>query len=150
MGKAKLQKASDGHFARVAPTWTEEKLRILGCYLEGFAKACKRAGGWYSLDLFAGGGLNISETTGAEIPGSPLIALEARSPEATTVVLCEQGRDVLAALRYRTADYSKRAEILDGDANQLVREMLSKARTKLQRSPSWTPRVRSSSGRQCV
>src|SRR4029450_8216600 len=71
MGKATLQKASDGVLARVAPTWTEEKLRILACYLEGFAKACRKAGGWYSLDLFAGGGLNISAQTAAEIAGSP-------------------------------------------------------------------------------
>lgn len=126
MGKAKLQTASDGHLARVAPTWTEEKLRILRCYLQGFAKACRSAGGWYSLDLFAGGGLNISETTGAEIAGSPLIALEARSPAATKVLLCEHGRRVLAALRHRTALYEERVEILDGDANRLVGAVLAR------------------------
>jgi three-Cys-motif partner protein len=124
MGKAKLQQASDGHLARVAPIWTEEKLRILACYLEGFAKACKKAGGWYSLDLFAGGGLNISETTRGEIPGSPLIALEARAPEATKVLICEQGRTVLAALRERTAPYGDRVHIVDGDANRHVHAML--------------------------
>jgi three-Cys-motif partner protein len=124
MGKAKLQTASDGHPARVAPTWTEEKLRILQCYLQGFAKACKRAGRWYSLDLFAGGGLNISETTGAEIAGSPLVALEARAPEASRVLLCEQGVRVLEALRERVAPYGDRVRIFDGDANRLIRAML--------------------------
>lgn len=124
MGKAKLEMASDGHLARVAPTWTEEKLRILECYLEGFARACKRAGGWYALDLFAGGGLNISETTGAEIPGSPLIALEAQPPAATKMICSEQGREVLAALRHRTEPYGDRVEICPGDANRLVGQML--------------------------
>lgn len=125
MGKATLKTASDGHRARVAPTWTEEKLRILECYLEGFARACKRAGGWYSLDLFAGGGLNISDTTGVEIPGSPLIALEAQPPAATRVLLCEQGREVLAALEHRTQAYGERAKIFPGDSNQLVGDMLA-------------------------
>ena len=81
MGQAKYETASDGHPARVAPTWTEEKLAILACYLHGFAVACKsHRRGWYALDIFAGGGLSISATTGAEIPASALIALEAGPP----------------------------------------------------------------------
>lgn len=126
VGQAKLKDASDGHRARVAPTWTEEKLRILACYLHGFAVACKRVGGWYALDLFAGGGLNISETNGAEIPGSPLIALDARPPEATLVLCCEQGDEVLAALRDRVAQYGPRCEIFPGDANEEVGDMLAR------------------------
>lgn len=75
--------------ARVAPTWTEEKLAILACYLHGFALACKsHPSGWYALDIFAGSGLNLSATTGAEIPGSALIAFEAGPPLARRVVLC--------------------------------------------------------------
>lgn len=126
MGEAKLTKASDGHRARVAPTWTEEKLRILSAYLHGFALACKRVGGWYALDLFAGGGLNVSETTGAEIPGSPVIALDARSPEATLVVCCEQGSEVLDALHDRTSAYGRRCEIVPGDANREIGAMLAR------------------------
>src|SRR5690349_16721532 len=107
-GRAEYRMASDGHRARVVATWTEEKLRILECYLAGFARACKRAGGWYSLDLFAGGGLNISATTGAEIRGSPLIALEAQPPPATKVLLCESGRGALTALADRIEPYGDR------------------------------------------
>jgi three-Cys-motif partner protein len=126
MGQAKLKMASDEHRARVAPTWTEEKLRILECYLHGFAVACKSVGGWYALDLFAGGGLNVSETSGSEIPGSPLVALDARSPEASLVLCCEQGDEALAALRHRTAQYGRRCEIFAGDANEKVVEMLGR------------------------
>lgn len=124
MGEARLTDASDGYRARVAPTWTEEKLRILAAYLHGFSVACKRAGGWYALDLFAGGGLNVSETTGAEIAGSPVIALDARAPEATLVVCCEQGTEVLAALRARTVTYEQRCLIVPGDANREIGAML--------------------------
>ena len=126
MGKAELRMASDSHRARVAPTWTEEKLRILECYLGGFAPARKTTGGWYALDPFAGGGLNISATSGAEVPGSPLIMLEARRPAATRVICSEQGRSVLAALRHRTEPYGARVDICEGDANQLVGQMLER------------------------
>jgi three-Cys-motif partner protein len=126
VAQAKLKLASDGHRARIAPTWTEEKLRILDCYLRGFAIACKRVGGWYALDLFAGGGLNISEATGSEIAGSPLIALEARSPEATLMLCCEQGEEVLAALHYRTERYGRRCEIFPGNANNEIAAMLAR------------------------
>lgn len=33
---------------------------ILDCYTHGFAQACRKAGGWYGLDLFAGTGKNYS------------------------------------------------------------------------------------------
>ena len=126
MGQAKYQTASDGHPARVAPTWTEEKLAILACYLHGFALACKsHPSGWYALDIFAGGGLNVSATTGAEIPGSALIALEAGPPLARTVVLCERGARALPALTARVAPYGERARVFGRDANAEIGDMLA-------------------------
>ncbi len=125
MAQAKYQAASDGHAARLAPTWTEEKLAILDCYLRGFSSACKRhPSGWYALDIFAGGGLNVSKTTGAEIPGSPLIALEAGPPGARAVVLCERHIGALAALIDRVARFGVRARVFAKDANIEIRDML--------------------------
>lgn len=126
MGRAKHETASDGHPARVAPTWTEEKLAILACYLHGFAVACKsHPRGWYALDIFAGGGLNISATTGAEIPASALIALEAGPPLARAVVLCERGARTLPALIHRVAPYRERARVFAKDANAQIGDMLA-------------------------
>ena len=126
MAQAKYQTASDGHPARVAPTWTEEKLAILACYLHGFALACKRhPRGWYALDIFAGGGLNVSATTGAEIPGSAFIALEAGPPLARTVVLCERGARSLPALTARAAPYAERVRVFGRDANAEIDDMLA-------------------------
>lgn len=126
MGQAKYQIASDGHPARVAPTWTEEKLAILACYLHGFALACKsHPSGWYAFDIFAGGGLNVSATTGAEILGSALIALEAGPPLARTVVLCERDARALPALTARVASYGGRARVFGGDANAEIGNMLA-------------------------
>src|SRR4051812_33818604 len=98
MGRASYRAAEDGFPARDADTWSEEKLMILECYLHGFAQACRKAGGWYALDLFAGTGVNYSLTRGAEILGSPLIALEAGLPQATRVIATETDDRARAAL----------------------------------------------------
>lgn len=98
---------------------------ILECYLGAFADACKSAGGWYSLDLFAGTGLNWSETRSVEINGSPLIALEAESPKAIQVIAAEENKRAHEALRHRTEPYGDRAEVIEGDANSVVGEMLA-------------------------
>lgn len=73
---------------------------ILEAYLNAFAKACAKAGGWYALDLFAGTGRNWSTTHDREINGSALIALEAQSPKATKVILAEKHPGAFAALQH--------------------------------------------------
>src|SRR5690242_4511476 len=125
MGATKYRTASDGLPARLAPTWTEEKLRILACYLggsgKGFAGACKSHPlGWYVLDIFAGAGMNISETTGAELSGSALIALEAGPPEAKRVIVCENGAKTAPALKTRTDRFGERVARFDRDANEEI------------------------------
>jgi three-Cys-motif partner protein len=126
MGQAKYEIATDGFPARVAPVWTEEKLAILACYLEAFARACKsHPSGWFALDIFAGGGMNISETTTTEIPSSALIALQARPPLAQRVVLCERDIRALSALTHRVTPFGDRARVFAGDANAQIRDMLA-------------------------
>jgi three-Cys-motif partner protein len=126
MGRAKYRNASDDLSARVAPSWTEEKLMILESYLDAFADACKSAGGWYGLDLFAGPGLNWSETRDEERKGSPLIALEAESPKATQIVAAESHRKSYEALNLRTQAYGDRIRLFNDDANQVVGDMLAR------------------------
>jgi three-Cys-motif partner protein len=126
MGRATHRRAADGYQARDADTWSEEKLMILDCYARGFATACRRAGGWYGLDLFAGTGLNYSLTRNEEMPGSPLILLEAASPGATVVLANERDPGARQALAHRCAPYGRRAEVFGDDANLVVRDMLSR------------------------
>jgi three-Cys-motif partner protein len=97
---------------------------ILECYLAAFAKTCHPAGGWFGLDAFAGLGLNWSEARDAEILGSPLIALEAGSPQATKVLLCEKYDRTRRALTARCAPYGSRVEIFAGDINSEIRRLL--------------------------
>lgn len=132
MAKAKFRDHPDGHSAREAPQWSEEKLMILDGYLGGgpdrrggFAQACSRSRtGWYSLDLFAGTGLNWSQTRGEFINGSPRIALEAGPPSARKVIAAERDERCFAALKTRTAEYGDRVALFNGDANESIAEML--------------------------
>lgn len=124
------EQASDGHPARHADTWTEEKLMILESYAQAFAKACTTARGWYGLDLFAGTGMNYSTTRNAEMRGSPLILLDASPPEAIQVLLSEFDKGTLRALEARCEPYGDRARIYHGDANELVHEMLAQVPVK--------------------
>jgi three-Cys-motif partner protein len=124
MARATFHKAADGYSARDAASWTEEKLMILDAYLNSFAKACRTASGWYALDLFAGTGLNWSTTRDREINGSALIALEARSPEATKVAVAESYGGAFKALVHRTERYGDRVESFNEDANKIVATML--------------------------
>lgn len=132
MAKATFHKLSDGFPARDAASWSEEKLMILDGYLGGgkdrkggFAEACKPAGGWYGLDLFAGTGLNYSLTRDEPIDGSARIALRAGEPNATRVLLAEKDERAFRALTHRTSEFGDRAMPFSGDANQIVRAMLA-------------------------
>jgi three-Cys-motif partner protein len=125
MAQARYVSAADGFDARVAQSWTEEKLIILESYLDAFAKATKSAGGWYALDLFAGPGLNWSEIRNTERDSSPIIALKAGEPQAIQVVAAESYPKAFQALRHRTGPYGNRIRLFKGDANELIPEMLA-------------------------
>jgi three-Cys-motif partner protein len=125
MAQATFHTAPDGYPARDAPSWTEEKLMILEAYLNAFAKACQKAGGWYGLDLFAGTGLNWSTIRDKPISGSPLIALEAEAPKATKVVTAEKHPGAFDALTARTDKYGERAVRFNDDANLIIADMLT-------------------------
>ena len=125
MGQATFHTAPDGYPARAATSWTEEKLMILEAYLNAFAKACQKAGGWYGLDPFAGTGLNWSTTRDAPVNGSALIALEAEAPPATTVVMSESHAGAFAALTHRTERYGERAVRFNADANRIIGDILA-------------------------
>jgi three-Cys-motif partner protein len=124
MGRAKYHDAADGLPARVAPSWSEEKLLILEAYLKAFAAACKKAGGWYALDLFGGPGLNWSEVRGEPRLSSPAIALKAGPPAATQVIVAEKHRPTYDALTTRTTEFNGRIKIVKADANDSIMEML--------------------------
>jgi three-Cys-motif partner protein len=126
MGQATFHKAADGYPARATASWTEEKLMILESYLNAFARACQKPGGWYSLDLFAGTGLNWSMIRDAPINGSALVALEVHAPQATQVIVSEKNQSAYRALEHRTERYGDRVVRLNDDANRVLPDLLAR------------------------
>lgn len=98
---------------------------ILEAYLNAFARACRKAGGWYVLDLFAGTGLNWSTTRDLQRDGSALIALAAESPPAIKVIMAERHAGAFSALTTRATSFGERATCFNADANQIVTDMLA-------------------------
>lgn len=125
MGRAAYTTAGDGLPARVAPDWTETKLRILSAYVDAFRLACKRAGHWAALDLFAGGGLNYSKMDAKEIPGSTMRILDAGPPYASTVVAAEHDPALAGALTRRLEGYGGRAVVRRCDGVSSIGDLLS-------------------------
>jgi hypothetical protein len=85
------------------------------------------------LDLFAGTGLNYSLLRSVEIPGSPLILVDAEPPPATKVLLCETrqtGPPVLQVPSHlRTLD--TRIEEVELALRELIRNRLNGEKERL-------------------
>lgn len=111
--------------------WSEEKLRLLRCYLgdesgrHGFLVATRSAGARYYLDLFSGPGLNRVRGTGEIIDGSPLIAVKGGPPHFTHLYWVDADPTNAASLAAHRAEYpSRRISVLCGDANEVVGTIL--------------------------
>jgi three-Cys-motif partner protein len=118
MSKSRYLPAVDGLPARVSGTWAEEKLVYLDKYMDIFNTGMK--GRWQNrvyLDVMAGSGRCVTEE-GREFSGSPLLALDTKTP-FSKVVLVEESSELEAALKARVATHSRRGtvEILRGDCN---------------------------------
>ncbi len=112
----------DGLPMRPVKAWTPDKLALLSYYLQGFAKACVKAGGWYFLDGFAGDGANNAGQLG-RFKGSALIGAM-MAPPATKVVLIEKGRKNVRTLKTRCARVRPDAMVIEGDCNARIGEAL--------------------------
>jgi len=93
-----------------------------------FATSMK--GKWEGLtyvDLFAGPGLCVVDDSWEEIHGSPLLALETRTP-FDVVVCVEEDDEARAALsaRVRRHPRGNSVEVLPGDCNAVVTDVIAK------------------------
>lgn len=116
--------------------WTEAKLDILSAYLPAFASASVKAGTVVYLDLFAGNEENQRRDTGTDIKGSAVRALEALPPQAG-LYLFELPR-VAVALKSRLSGLfpHRTFEVVEGDSNQKLDDVLQKIRTN---DLAWAP-----------
>lgn len=111
--------ARDGLVARASGIWAQDKLFFLRRYMEIFSTGMRTR--WPRLvyvDLMAGPGRCRIRDTGEEFPGSPVLALQTKTP-FNEVVLIESDPEAFAALTARVgqANGGRVATLIQGDCN---------------------------------
>lgn len=114
--------------ARSWPYWSEAKLEVLEDYLSAFTRACKRAREIVYLDAFAGGPRNLSETTGAEIEGSALIALHTQPPFSKLRYFELPGKAGELERAIRPEARGRDVRVTPGDCNETIPTVLGELR----------------------
>ncbi len=114
----------DGLVTPEVGVWGERKYRLVANYASMFATSMKDK--WECrvyVDLFAGCGRAKLEGTSQIVPGSPLLAIDARFDE---YVFCEEEKEKIEALRLRVSRDAPglTAVYINADANEAVDEVL--------------------------
>lgn len=115
----------DGLIVRPSGPWIERKYFYLTRYADIFTRGMGKKwsrGGLTYIDLFAGPGRCLIESSGQVKDGSPLIAL---NYEFSKYIFVESDQDNLAALRQRCKKSPKfsRIEFIPGDCNAVVQKI---------------------------
>lgn len=119
------QPLEDGHAVQCVGEWAEhDKHGYLRTYIEASREARRKFDASGFLDLFAGPGRVRIRDTGDVYDGSPLIALGHGAVPFTHVVLCDLAQVNVDALRYRTAQFGGRVEVIQGDSNSRVHDLV--------------------------
>jgi three-Cys-motif partner protein len=125
----------DGHPVQCVGEWAvESKHAYIHRYIEAIwgarrkflePSASNRSSGAGFLDLFSGPGRVRVRDTGAIRDGSPFLALDHKKAQFTRVVLCDLAPENAAALRDRTLAHADRVKVFEGDANELIDDLVS-------------------------
>jgi three-Cys-motif partner protein len=116
--------ASDGLPARSSGAWVLDKKAIFEKYCGIFSKgvSAKWGGKLAFVDLFCGPGKNVIRGSGAEIDGSPLLAL--RNEFARYVFV--DSPEIISTLKARLTSHPKldRIAFIEGDCNKILGKVL--------------------------
>ena len=124
----KLVEKDDGLPTRPAGHWTEDKLYFWNYYLHITTMAMVGSpawpGGLVYVDLFGGPGICTLKSN-LRMPGSPLIAANARKPFAK-IIVCEKDEELAKACESRllATPAGGRCAVLRGDCNELVHQVV--------------------------
>jgi len=116
----------DGLYISEIGLWSHHKHVFLTKYLNAFTTSMR--GKWESLhyiDLFAGEGITRLKGSGDLQWGSPLIAANARYP-FDGIHVCEKNKRKYEALKKRLELIRPDVQMLCGDANRMVDEIIQK------------------------
>ena len=108
--------------------WSEVKLDIVRKYAKAYSTILAGQSsirGHVYIDAFAGAGTHISKTTGQDVAGSPVIALETTPPFTELHFVDLDGDRVTELTRLATGD--PRVRVHEGDCNEvLLRDIFPK------------------------
>ncbi|MGD0571416.1 MAG: three-Cys-motif partner protein TcmP [Sedimentisphaerales bacterium] len=115
----------DGRFIPTVGEWSHHKHYFLKGYIDAFTTAMKNKkwAGLHYIDLFAGAGIEKLENSGKLEWGSAMIAAQA-GDRFTQLHLCEKDECKYEALELRVHKTSPNAQILNGDANEKITEIV--------------------------
>jgi len=115
----------DGLHIPTAGEWSHDKHWFLTRYIDAFTTSMKNKNwqGLHYIDLFAGAGIERLETSQKLDWGSPMIAAKAPHP-FDRLHLCEKSKRKYNALKSRIGKIRPDSQLLDGDANKKIREIV--------------------------
>jgi three-Cys-motif partner protein len=117
------QPQDDGLIIPTVGDWSHDKHYFLMRYIDAFTTAMKNKKwtGLHYIDLFAGAGIEKLETSGKLEWGSAMIAAQAGF---TQLHLCEKVKRNYEALQPRVYKIRPNAQVLNGDANKKITEIV--------------------------
>lgn len=122
--------SDDGLAVQCVGAWAKEKHDFLRRYIDATREVRRKyvepgaLGGAAFIDLFAGPGRARIRDTGEFIDGSPLLALRQVEAPFTRAILCDLDAENVTSLAKRTAPFSSRTVIVEGDCNEKIDEIV--------------------------
>ncbi len=116
----------DGLFIPTVGEWSRDKHYFLMRYIDAFVTAMKDKPweGLHYIDIFAGAGIERLKDSKELDWGSPMIAAQAPNP-FTKLHLCDDDAQKFSPLKERIDKIRPDSQILRGDANERVHEILN-------------------------
>jgi len=116
------QPENDGLITPVVGHQSTDKHYFLERYIDIFTTSMKGKWSLHFIDLFAGAGIERVKDSGTLRWGSPMLAAHATKP-FDKLHLCELDTEKYEALKSRIGRYRPDSQILNGDANQLAKQI---------------------------
>jgi three-Cys-motif partner protein len=129
-GNCLVRSAPDGLPLQCVGAWSQDKHDYLQRYIDATRGPRARylpprgIGGAAFVDLFAGPGLACVPGKRDPVEGSPLIAMNHSGAPFSKLILCEIDEDNVTTLRKRTANAGSRTNIIFGDCNARIDEIV--------------------------
>ena len=116
----------DGLYIPEVGEWSKDKHYFLQRYIDAFTNSMKGKAwnGLHYIDLFAGAGIECLKDSQKLDWGSPLIAAQSRNP-FSALHLCELDQKKYKALEKRVNKYHPEVQIVNGDANLKIPEIIN-------------------------